>query len=261
MFDVYWWIISRSEPSTPILFASLRTVGHSVPGIKFATHHQLQSMSMPGRSSRSRRRWSISWRSTRCPTASTATGQVATAATGWPDIGVRLQAIFSRVQLYLHSFPSGENYPRLLAIKATWDHGNVFNHCQSVGSTDNSCCPFTLNRPQGPPPPWDYSDNQYSWHLTSEQKLTRVPQSDYIPKPNCGSPDLISFDCHTSHPANECRLPLEINWTLLSERRFLQMFDQGDVLITGYTIINHHPINNFPVWRYVPMNFNHMLKF
>ena len=35
-----------------------------------------------GRSSRSRRRWSISWRSTRCPTASTATGQAVTAATG-----------------------------------------------------------------------------------------------------------------------------------------------------------------------------------
>ena len=94
MFDVYWWIISRSEPSTPILFASLRTVGHSAPGIKFATHHQLQSMSMPGRSSRSRRRWSISWRSTRCPTASTATGQAVTAATGWRDIGVRLQPVW-----------------------------------------------------------------------------------------------------------------------------------------------------------------------
>ena len=120
------------------------------------------SMPIPGRSSRSRRRWSTSWRSTICPTASTATGRAVTAATGWPDIGVSLQAIY----LMVHSFPSGENYPRLLAIKASWDPGNVFNHCQSVGSTDNSCCPFTLSRPQGPPPPWNYSDNRYSWHLT-----------------------------------------------------------------------------------------------
>ena len=52
------------------------------------------SMPMPGRSSRSRRRWSTSWRSTPCPTASTATGRAATAATGWPDIGVSLQPIY-----------------------------------------------------------------------------------------------------------------------------------------------------------------------
>ena len=45
----------------------------------------------------------------------------------------------------------GENYPRLLKVKETWDPGNVFHHCQSVGSTDNSCCPFTLDRQQGPP--------------------------------------------------------------------------------------------------------------
>ena len=43
----------------------------------------------------------------------------------------------------------GENYNRLLAIKAYWDPHNIFNHCQSVGSTDNMCCPFTLRRPQG----------------------------------------------------------------------------------------------------------------
>lgn len=45
----------------------------------------------------------------------------------------------------------GKNYNRLLAIKSRWDPENVFNHCQSVGSTDNSCCPFTLDTPQGPP--------------------------------------------------------------------------------------------------------------
>jgi len=37
-----------------------------------------------------------------------------------------------------------EDYPRLLKIKEFWDPGNMFHHCQSVGSTDNSCCPFKL---------------------------------------------------------------------------------------------------------------------
>ena len=57
----------------------------------------------------------------------------------------------------------GENYSRLLTIKviiillhifsqycqAYWDPENMFQHCQSVGSTDNMCCPFTLQNPQG----------------------------------------------------------------------------------------------------------------
>jgi len=43
----------------------------------------------------------------------------------------------------------GDNYSRLLTIKAYWDPENVFQHCQSVGSTDNMCCPFTLKNPQG----------------------------------------------------------------------------------------------------------------
>lgn len=34
-----------------------------------------------------------------------------------------------------------ENYSQLQTIKRTWDPRNVFNHCHSVGSTDNTCCP------------------------------------------------------------------------------------------------------------------------
>jgi len=45
----------------------------------------------------------------------------------------------------------GENYNQLLEIKSYWDPDNVFNFCQSVGSTDNSCCPFTLSKPNGTP--------------------------------------------------------------------------------------------------------------
>jgi len=33
------------------------------------------------------------------------------------------------------------NYTQLLDIKNTWDPSNQFHHCQSVGSTDISCCP------------------------------------------------------------------------------------------------------------------------
>ena len=36
----------------------------------------------------------------------------------------------------------GDNYPRLLQIKRAWDPDNVFHHCQSVGSTDQNCCPY-----------------------------------------------------------------------------------------------------------------------
>ncbi len=34
----------------------------------------------------------------------------------------------------------GENYGRLLEIKHQWDPHNVFNHCHSVGSTEEQCC-------------------------------------------------------------------------------------------------------------------------
>jgi len=36
----------------------------------------------------------------------------------------------------------GSNYPRLLRIKSAWDPTNVFNHCHSVGSTEQNCCPY-----------------------------------------------------------------------------------------------------------------------
>ena len=34
----------------------------------------------------------------------------------------------------------GDSYQRLLKIKEYWDPENVFNHCQSVGSTKEDCC-------------------------------------------------------------------------------------------------------------------------
>lgn len=36
----------------------------------------------------------------------------------------------------------GTHYQKLLRIKSTWDPDNIFNHCQSVGSTDQYCCPY-----------------------------------------------------------------------------------------------------------------------
>ena len=36
----------------------------------------------------------------------------------------------------------GDNYERLLKIKDYWDPDNVFNYCQSVGSTSETCCPL-----------------------------------------------------------------------------------------------------------------------
>ncbi len=34
-----------------------------------------------------------------------------------------------------------ENYDRLMRIKRIWDPDNVFNHCHSLGSTNEECCP------------------------------------------------------------------------------------------------------------------------
>ena len=45
-----------------------------------------------------------------------------------------------------------QSHVLITSLQDYWDPGNVFNHCQSVGSLDNECCPFTLSRPQGPPP-------------------------------------------------------------------------------------------------------------
>ena len=34
----------------------------------------------------------------------------------------------------------GNSYPRLLKIKKFWDPENIFNYCQSIGSTNEQCC-------------------------------------------------------------------------------------------------------------------------
>ena len=39
---------------------------------------------------------------------------------------------------------SEKNYNMLLKAKEHWDPENVFNHCQSIGSKDNNCCPPDL---------------------------------------------------------------------------------------------------------------------
>jgi len=70
------------------------------------------------------------------------------------DIERRLERSKARYSKYLNwpscdsedwMFRYWEDYPRLLRIKMFWDPANMFNHCQSVGSKDNSCCPFTLS--------------------------------------------------------------------------------------------------------------------
>ena len=39
---------------------------------------------------------------------------------------------------------SPKNYNVLLKAKRVWDPINVFNHCQSIGSTDEKCCPKNI---------------------------------------------------------------------------------------------------------------------
>ena len=34
----------------------------------------------------------------------------------------------------------GDNYHKLLSLKRLWDPSNLFNYCQSIGSTSNTCC-------------------------------------------------------------------------------------------------------------------------
>ena len=46
--------------------------------------------------------------------------------------------------------PVSVSYGADIGLQEYWDQENIFHHCQSVGSTDNMCCPFTLRRPQGP---------------------------------------------------------------------------------------------------------------
>merc|ERR1711892_146277 len=62
------------------------------------------------------------------------------------------------------------NYTQLLDIKNTWDPTNQFHHCQSVGSTDISCCP-------------DYE------HVTSGQARTCMG----VEGPGAGQPCIFPF--------------------------------------------------------------------
>ena len=33
-----------------------------------------------------------------------------------------------------------QNYDKLLGLKALWDPANIFHYCQTVGSTNHTCC-------------------------------------------------------------------------------------------------------------------------
>ncbi len=73
---------------------------------------------------------------------STSTRQVATPTSTFTK-GMRsilLQNIRKLSFFHFRYFPDG-HYEKLLQAKKIWDPDNIFNHCHSVGSTSENCCP------------------------------------------------------------------------------------------------------------------------
>ena len=42
----------------------------------------------------------------------------------------------------------GDNYEWMVKLKRDWDPKNVFNHCQSIGSNEEHCCPHDEVKPK-----------------------------------------------------------------------------------------------------------------
>ena len=166
------------------------------------------SMSMPGRSSRSRRRWSISWRSTRCPTASTATGQAVTAATGWRDIGVRLQPVWFNL-----SFFQGRT------ILGCWRSkpGGTPGTCSTIArASEAPTTPVALSPSTGLRVLHLLSFSMIVTAGNPEQRLTKWLFRSQIEV--CVLLISSPSHCHTSHPANANAVFPQINWTRLSQQ-------------------------------------------